>query len=323
VPVILVEVDKFSEPIEIPQSVVDSGKWGPIVEAAIADLANRTRNLKNILEGLTGESGSLSAINDVDTTNLNNGFILRWNSTESTWEATALPENGITVTENGSDYQPQLLSTDQAEVGDIAEFTARTNCTLARDNAQAATGTHSLRLRSSAAGGMVGELTNTVAVELDGVYRAQAQFRAFSAGRSCRVGIEFLTAADAVVDTFWSATVDNDNTGFVTATVETTAPKTSPGDVPSTKARLLYDVQGAAASNEDHYVDAFVFQRRLIPRQKLNFSAGVVTDNPAADAINVDVAAIVSEAEQILTDIQAAQAELQDQALIYALALGG
>jgi hypothetical protein len=317
----IVEEDQWNEPVSLPEPGVDRDQWGVISEDATTDNTNRTRWLRNRLEQVWGDSGSIGNIGDVDANAVSNGFVLRWDDSadegNGQWVATALPESGMVVLENGSEYQPQLLSDAVANGSDIAGFASVSNAAIALDSAQFVTGSQSLRLRSAAAGDMSARMANTLNAAAGGVYRAQAQFRALSAGRLCRVGLVWLTAADAVVSTAWSDVVSSSNSGWLTAEIEATAPALT------AKVYLIYEVQGALASNEDHYVDASVLQRKLVPRSQLNFSAGVVSDNPAADAVDVDVSAITAQAESILSQVEAAQADLQSQALIYALALGG
>ena len=287
----------------------------------IQKYANRTRYLKELGEGLGGDAGKLENLGNVDPTGLANGVVIRYRipagQSVGTWQLEPLPEAGVTVIEDGSAYQAQLLTANQASADDLVEFESITNTTLALDTSSLMTGVNSLRLRSVAAGDMQAGHVNRTDVTAGGVYRIQGKTRAFSVARSTRIGVEFFDGAASSLGILWGDAATNSNSANVDLSTEVTAP------AGSTTARLVFEIQSTGSANEDHYFDDFVLQRKLVARGQLNFSAGVVSDNPAADAVDVDVAAITAQASSILAQVEAAQADLQTQALIYALALGG
>jgi hypothetical protein len=292
-----------------------------LVTEFIQKFGNRTAHLKQVTESIAGDAGKLENLGNVDPAGLANGVVIRYRIPEGQsvgeWKLESLPEAGVTVIEDGSAYQPQLLTANQANADDLAEFENITNTTLALDTSSLITGVNSLRLRSVAAGDMQAGHVNRTDVTAGGVYRVQGKARAFSAGRSARIGIEFFDAGAVSLGILWGDVATNSNSATVDLSAEVTAPASS------ATARIVCEIQSTGSSNEDHYFDDFVFQRKLVARSQLNFSAGVVSDNPAADAVDVDVSAITAQAESILSQVEAAQADLQSQALIYALALGG
>lgn len=142
-----------------------------------------------------------------------------------------------------------LLSAADAslEVG-IGTWVANVNCAVSQSTTQALDGTHSLRLSSTAAGDMSAKNT-AMAVSPSAQYTAVASFRADAIPRSCRVKIQWLTAAMAAISTSVGTSVADTTTGWTQVVVTATSPSNA------AFAYIIPEVVSAAGATELHYVD--------------------------------------------------------------------
>lgn len=198
------------------------------------------------------------------------------------------PTNRVALTIAG---HSNLLTGKQAsleEGGTAGAWDTAVNCAISVQSTYAASGTNSLRLRSSAAGNMSVRqyLTTqpglTTTVTAGQAYYALASFRAGATARSCRVDIQWLDAASTILSTT-TGTAGNDATG--SWTVRSAAGTAPAGAV---YARLLLTVLATGAANEDHYVD----QVGLMPGTAAAWSPGLVPTGPSGFP---EVAAIAYE----------------------------
>jgi hypothetical protein len=147
-----------------------------------------------------------------------------------------------------------LLGPDAASFEtNLAQWAAETNCTISRVSTDAASGTWSMQMSSTASG----DMSATSGVEpllglsvMAGVqYTALASFRAGSTGRACSVGIRWLNSAGATISTSMSSTVTDTNVGYTQAFITAVAP----ANAVSAMVRVNVAATGGAA--ELHRVD--------------------------------------------------------------------
>lgn len=152
-----------------------------------------------------------------------------------------------------------FLSSNQASFEtDTTGWGAETNCSIARTTSQASAGAASMSMTAVGAGTMSAATTSGTkfAVTSNVAHSARAEFRAQSATRSCRVGIQWLTAAGATISTSYGSIVTNSTSGWTTATVTANSPVTA------AYGRVFVEVQSAGAA-EVHYVDKVAFHPGL------------------------------------------------------------
>jgi hypothetical protein len=134
---------------------------------------------------------------------------------------------------------------------DTTGWVAETNCTIARDLAQAADGVASLRLTSSASGDMNAITTPTnqyTVVPLQQI-TALASFRAALSARSCRVELAWYDASQVLISSSTGANITDSTSGWTAAFVTATAPTNA------AYVRVRVKVLSTAAGAEQHYVD--------------------------------------------------------------------
>jgi len=255
----------------VPSAPDDNGRWWSSVEITPNDLKGALQKLwdnslaaLSYIKSLTGPSGTIGNITDVDDSAKSNGFVLSYSTdvTPPKWLAVPL-ETGVLVLRAGDDKLDELLSENQRtlEAGTTG-WQADTNCTIIQSATQARTGSNSLRLESSAAG-------NLRAITLPGasgwdataqsVYYAEGYSRAQSTGRDSGLGFAFYDGSGTIIGTIAAGTVSaNSNSGWTQHTVQATAPA---GTVTGA---LVAIVEGAAANLD---------------------LRGAVIDSPSTDAI--------------------------------------
>lgn len=136
----------------------------------------------------------------------------------------------------------------------VGGWTALTNCTLARSTTNPDTGLAGLQMTATAGATMTAR-SGVFAVLPSTAMSGRARLRAATTGRTCRVGVQFLTS-DGVTTTgsltYGSTQADN-NAGYVDVLVLNT---TSPAD--AAYAYLVVEVQSAGAA-EVHRVDTIQY----------------------------------------------------------------
>jgi hypothetical protein len=147
-----------------------------------------------------------------------------------------------------------LLTADTASFEtSVNQWTAETNCSISRVSTDAADGSWSLQLSSTAAGAMSATSGQdpTIGYHVKGgtQYTALASFRAGTTGRSCTVGIRWLNGAGATIQTDMGVAVTDTNAGYTQAS----ATFTSPSNAVSAVIRVNVAATGGAA--ELHRVD--------------------------------------------------------------------
>jgi hypothetical protein len=148
-----------------------------------------------------------------------------------------------------------ILSANQADVEtNTTGLTAVANCTIARSTAQHASGTAALAMTASSAATMDAGTPssiadpNVVAVVASTAYTVQAQLRAATAGRSCRVGIQWFTSAGSAISTSWTSLATDSTSAWTLYSLNATSPANA------AYAQLLIEVQ-SPANGEVHYAD--------------------------------------------------------------------
>jgi hypothetical protein len=160
--------------------------------------------------------------------------------------------------------QTNLLSDNAASIEtDATGWTASLNCAIARSTAQFAAGAASLSLTASSASDMTATTANSYAVTANQSHSAIAQFRAATSARSIKLGIQWLTSANAVISTVYGTTVNNATTGWTTASVTGAAPANA------AYGKVVAYVT-SPASTEVHYID----QIALHPGSTPTFTLG-------------------------------------------------
>lgn len=133
------------------------------------------------------------------------------------------------------------------EVG-LGTWVANANCSVTQSTTQALDGTHSLRLSSTAAGDMSAKNT-AIAVSPSTQYTALTSFRAGASARSCRVTIQWLTAAMAAISTSVGTSVADTTTGWTQVFVTATSPSNA------AFAYIVPEVVSTGGASELHYAD--------------------------------------------------------------------
>jgi hypothetical protein len=152
------------------------------------------------------------------------------------------------------DTKLNLLSADDAsfEGATTGSWGAQTNVTVVVSTTQKLDGLQSMRMTATGAGNMSAITAGGVfpyQIKAGQQYTALASFRAGSAGRSCRIGIQWVDQTGANMGAVVLGSNVTDTTGgFTQAFVTATAPAGSYG------ARLVVEVVSAGAA-EIHYVD--------------------------------------------------------------------
>jgi hypothetical protein len=153
--------------------------------------------------------------------------------------------------------QTNLLSADVSSLeGGIDTWIAGTNTTVAQSAAQAFHGTKSLSLTRTTSTGTAQAFshatTGGIPVLPGQMYSAMAVFRSAVTARSCQLFIQWIDAANAVIDTTVGTLVTDTTTGWTQSIAQGVA---IAGVV---RARLRVDVLSAVIS-EVHYVDTLKF----------------------------------------------------------------
>jgi hypothetical protein len=147
-----------------------------------------------------------------------------------------------------------LLTADAASFEtSVNQWTAETNCSISRVNTDAADGTWSLQLSSTAAGAMSATSGQDpflgYHVKGGAQYTALASFRAGTTGRSCTVGIRWLNSAGATIQTDMGVAITDTNAGYTQASATFTAPATA------VTAVVRVNVAATGGAAELHRVD--------------------------------------------------------------------
>jgi hypothetical protein len=151
-----------------------------------------------------------------------------------------------------------LLNSDAASFeGSLGGWVAVTNgAAPTSSTTDAADGTHSLQMSSSAAGDMVyrSPIDGNGQPKVDGLvtYTALVSFHAATAGRSCNAGIRWLSITGTAIgaDVYGSNVTDTTGAGVYTQAFCTAA---APGN--AVQAEVLAKVQATAAGAEVHRID--------------------------------------------------------------------
>lgn len=152
---------------------------------------------------------------------------------------------------------PNLLTYNQATVEtDTTGLSIRDGSpTLARSTAQAAHGSASLAMTTSAAGlqaiGTSGSGTAGFPVVAGGTYTAHAAIRSAAVSRSGGIYIVWYTAGGGYLSTSYTTAITTSTSAWVTGTVTATAP------AGATYADMRAGVADAAGASEVHYFDCF------------------------------------------------------------------
>jgi hypothetical protein len=288
----LTDQDEFTTPVTSPTPGGDTGVWGSITKTALQSLSNRTRWLRNNLDTLTGPSGALGNVTDVDTSNLSEGFILR--RIGSSWTSAPVDETGMRVLENGSEFQETLLEPSLGFHDDINRFAVEANCTITVVDLLS-DGNNVLRMESASSGGMTSKTVLVGGVIGGSTYQVSSRSRAASAEREFDVGIAWFDDTDTQVGTTtYSAAVVNSSSAWTSRSFELAAP------TGATQARLFYRIVTTGANGEVHYFDDSVLRLKLVSRARLNFLEAELTDNPTGDSI--DVGALTSDYKRITSN---------------------
>jgi hypothetical protein len=157
-----------------------------------------------------------------------------------------------------------ILTVNQASLEtDTTGWAASSNCAIARSTAEASIGSASLRMTASASGDMIANTNTYVTVLANTAFSATADFKSAATARSCSVGIEWFTSANASLGKVFGTPSNDSTSAFGTKTITATAPTTA------AKAQVLVKVAGAASA-EIHYVDKIAFHAGSSP----NFTKG-------------------------------------------------
>lgn len=156
-------------------------------------------------------------------------------------------------------YNPQhnLLTANEASIEtDATGYTAGSNTTIARSTAQAADGSASLSLTSTAAGNVsaAGLIAGKPAIPGE-LFTAVASVRSAASVRSCRVDLEFLDGSNVQTGYVGGTPVNSSTTGFVQLTATGTAPANT------VKVRIWVIALSTAAGAEVHYFDKMQIRR--------------------------------------------------------------
>jgi hypothetical protein len=156
-----------------------------------------------------------------------------------------------TAIDNYNPEHNKLTDNMSTIINDIVGWAADINCTLAKDNTQASHGASSLRMRSSASGNMAAKTMpdNLLPVVAGAQVTGIAEFKAATTGRSCRLGIDWLDASQAFINTSEGTNVSDTTLGWTQAFVAAKAPYNA------AFMRLRLIVASTGAANEDHFVD--------------------------------------------------------------------
>lgn len=180
-------------------------------------------------------------------------------------------------------YNPlhNLLTANEASMEtDASGWIATVNCAIASSSAQSADGAKSVTLTSTAGGDMQAALAvaSEKAVTPGDVITALASFRSAVSVRSCKVGIEWITAGGASISTTLSGGTNDSTSAWINLNVTGTAPATA------AKARVFVVVTATGAGSEVHYID------------KASMRRGTTTDWVAGDTAETGNQKMVSVA---------------------------
>jgi len=174
-----------------------------------------------------------------------NGYGLEWGEqlTPGKFTATSL------LTGNASTFE-----------GGIANWVAKTNCTIAQSSAQAHGGTKSLALTSAASGTMTAQHvtdspngTTGFAVNGGGSYVASGWFRSAVSARTCEMQVHWFDSAGSSVSTTTGSTITSSTSAWTQASSAHTAPATA------VYAIVQATVVSTGGASEVHYVDDVLF----------------------------------------------------------------
>lgn len=180
-------------------------------------------------------------------------------------------------------YSPEhnFLSVNQSSLEtDTTGWAANANCSIIRSSAQAADGTASLRLSSTASGDMSATTpTGTLGepVTAGDQYTALASFRADALARSVRVDVRWYTSGGATISTTAGSATADTITGFTQASVTAVAPATA------VFAAVIPVVVATGGVSELHYVDKVAFRRGA----SLVWAAGGIDDDTNERTVTV------------------------------------
>ena len=151
------------------------------------------------------------------------------------------------------------LTVNQAGIEtDTTGWAAASNCSIAKSSTQAAEGTSSLRLSSTAAGDMSATTPTGVSgepVTAGEKYTARAEFRADANARAVDVGIAWYTAAGALIGSIdYGASTSDTTSGWTERSVTAVAPDTA------AFAAVVVRVVATGGAAELHYVDKIAFR---------------------------------------------------------------
>lgn len=134
--------------------------------------------------------------------------------------------------------------------------TSPINVTLTRDTGQFADGVASLRMRSQAAGTMYANTTSITAFTCvpGDRFTALASFKAGTVGRICTISLYWYTAAQAYIG-------QSDLQGADVTATWTQIAVTATAPANAAFVQIVVAVVGAAAANEDHFLDKIALRR--------------------------------------------------------------
>ena len=298
--------------VPTPNDLSEKGQWGVILNTmTLQRLGDRTYYALRRLEELSGGGVTnvqilgTRALADVSNSLPSEGWVLRYR--EGRYVPEQLPEGGITVLENGSQVKPQSLTTQEREVGDIANYETLANCTLASVATPTSVGANSLRVRAVAAGNMSAMIVRKIPVVEGALWRASLQTRANTLPRESRVGLRWLNDSDTLISTTWGNSGFNSSSTWTEFTLEDVAP------VGAVSAQVVFDILATGTANEDHFADNFSLTQALTSRSNLNITGIPVTDSPELDAISLDFETFVNDVMTTLNDAVQDVQDLADQ----------
>ncbi len=161
----------------------------------------------------------------------------------------------------GSFTATSLLTSDASTFeGGIANWVAKTNCTIAQSSAQSHGGTKSLALTSAASGTMTAQHvtdspngTTGFAVAGGGSYVASGWFRSAVSARTCEMQVHWFDSAGSSVSTTTGSTITDSTSAWTQASSAHTAPATA------VYAIVQATVVSTGGASEVHYVDDVLF----------------------------------------------------------------
>ena len=171
--------------------------------------------------------------------------------------ATDIPEVARAVAiDNYNPHHNALTANQSSFETDTTGWEVAANCTIARVITQQLQGAAALSLTATSAATMSARNTaaTSVACVPGETITGMASFKAAATGRTCRIYLRWLTAADALISATAGTNITDVTTGWIQATVTAQAPATA------AKVAIIAEVV-TPANAEIHYVDAVAIRR--------------------------------------------------------------